>query len=86
MHRGETICYLNAMRFGEASNRWGTKPAAPRESKGKIGDSEPWTDDELARLREYRADGMSPRLVSEKLNRTLKAVEAKIAELKAVRR
>jgi hypothetical protein len=67
-------------------NRWGTKPPAPSVSKGKLPEDTPWSESELTTLRELRNDEMSARLIAGKLNRTVKSVDAKIAELRAIRR
>lgn len=65
-------------------SRWGKKAAPVRGSTSKI-DLAPWSDTELRQLREMRADDMSPRFISQKLNRTVKSVEEKLAELRAPR-
>lgn len=65
-------------------NRWGEKAAPVRESKSKV-DAAPWSEAELRQLRELRGDDMSARFISQKLNRTVKSVEQKLAELRSPR-
>ena len=72
------------------SARWGTavanKPAKVVEpTKRRRTDDAPWTEQELADLRKLRADDTSSRLIALKLNRTKRAVEAKLLEMRASR-
>lgn len=67
-------------------NRWGNRPTPVPGRVGKMPDDASWDEREIAKLKELRADNMSARLIADRLNRTVKSVEAKIAELRAVRR
>jgi hypothetical protein len=51
----------------------------------KAGADDAWTPAELARLKAMRADNASTRLMSLHLHRTVKSIEAKLAELRATR-
>lgn len=67
-------------------NRWGRKPATESGSKARIADEEVWSERELRIVKEMRSDDTSARLIAQKLNRSIKSVEAQIAELRAGRR
>lgn len=69
------------MRWGEKQKRSVTEVRLP-----KTDTDEPWSEIELAQLRQMRAEDHSARLISLKLHRTLRSVNEKIEELRAPRR
>jgi IS30 family transposase len=66
--------------------RWGSKEATANwHMPAKADSTSPWTEVELATLRQMRADGLSARLISQMLNRTQASVNDEIKRLCAPR-